>query len=100
MKASYFARTLREKREAAGLSQYSLAKLAGLSKSSLSLLELGKRIPNWDTVQRLAKALGLGCNAFEDPNLDLPEDVTLREPGRPKAEGPQPKKPRGKRKGK
>jgi transcriptional regulator with XRE-family HTH domain len=44
-----------------------LAKLSGLSKQALSNLELGNREPNWNTVQRLAAALGVSCDDFIDP---------------------------------
>jgi hypothetical protein len=51
---------------------------------ALSYLETGDRKPTWETVQLLAKALGLDCRAFEDAALALPE----YKPGRP---GPKPK---------
>jgi transcriptional regulator with XRE-family HTH domain len=90
---STFADRLRRLREAAGLSQYALAKLSGLSKQSLSRLELGMREPAWDTVQRLALALGVDYAAFADPNLTLPEPKPSRGPGRPsKVEAPPSKR--------
>ncbi|HTU21622.1 MAG TPA: helix-turn-helix transcriptional regulator [Gemmataceae bacterium] len=65
MPASTFADRLRELREAAGLSQYALAKQADISKQAVSSLELGEREPTWATVQALAKALGVDCMAFQ-----------------------------------
>lgn len=79
-----FAGRLSEVREVVGLSQYALAKKAGLSKQALSLLEQGEREPSWDTVQRLAKALGVDCTAFADPELQLPDETLVLPRGRPK----------------
>jgi transcriptional regulator with XRE-family HTH domain len=79
-----FAKRLRELREAATLSQYALAQRSGLTKQALSRLELGEREPTWETVQRLALALGVDCGQFRDPGLVLPEPKPQGKPGRPK----------------
>jgi transcriptional regulator with XRE-family HTH domain len=98
---SPFGSTLARLREAAGLSQYALAKRSGLSKQALSNLEMGAREPSWLTVQRLALALGVDCRKFTDPDLALPAPEEPRPVGRPRkadkaeAQGPTPKK-RGK----
>jgi predicted ATPase/DNA-binding XRE family transcriptional regulator len=55
-----FARTLRDYRETAGLSQEALAEKAGLSARGVSDLERGlSRVPRLDTIARLADAMGL-----------------------------------------
>ncbi len=95
-----FARQLCAIREKAGLSQYALAKRSGLSKQAVSNLELGNREPNWETVQRLALALGVDYRAFADPDLRLPGEAPPAKRGRPRKEVPGVKKPRGKGKGK
>jgi transcriptional regulator with XRE-family HTH domain len=82
MEESPFAELLRRQREKAGLTQYALAKLSGLSRATLSALELGTREPSWETVQRLAAALKVDYEMFQYPGLELPE-VELRKPGRP-----------------
>ena len=82
--SAYFARKLVKLRKAQGLSSYRLAKLAGLTKQTLSVLESGERVPNWDTVQRLAKALGVDCREFENPELQLPEAQSPKKAGRPR----------------
>jgi DNA-binding XRE family transcriptional regulator len=57
---SHFARTLSRLRRKAGLSQHALAQLAGLPRQTINLLEGGKSAdPLWNTVQRLALALGI-----------------------------------------
>jgi transcriptional regulator with XRE-family HTH domain len=93
----WFAGRLKDLREGAGLSQYALAKRSGLSKQALSNLELGAREPTWETVQRLALALGVDCRAFVDPGLTLPPERPATGRGRPpkhKAESaPRPGQP-------
>ena len=79
-----FADRLAAVRAEAGLSQYALAKRAGVSKQALSLLELGEREPNWETVQRLALALGVDCRAFVDTALTLPPEGPPAQMGRPR----------------
>jgi len=71
-----FADRLRSLREKAGISQYRLAKRSGVSKHMVSRLELGTRQPSWETVQRLANALGVDCRSFVDPDLPMPAEET------------------------
>jgi transcriptional regulator with XRE-family HTH domain len=78
-----FADRLRELRIKRGLSQYAVAKRSGLTKQALSKLELGEREPNWETVQRLALALGVDCSAFVDAGLQLPPETEAPQRGRP-----------------
>ncbi len=78
-----FAQLLTNLREKAGLSIYALAKRAGMTRQGLSLLESGQREPGWETVQRLAMALDVSCEAFTDPSLSLPEIQPPGRPGRP-----------------
>lgn len=53
-----FARVLRQRRLAAGLSQEELAHRAGLSMRYVSLLESRKHMPSLDTMVGLARGLG------------------------------------------
>jgi transcriptional regulator with XRE-family HTH domain len=62
-----FPSKLRELREAAGLTQSELAQRAGLSKAGVTQLEQGRRKPAWETVLALAAALGVSCEAFNEP---------------------------------
>lgn len=90
-KRETFADRLRALREVAGISQYRLAKLSGLSKQAVSYLESGQYQPSWETVQALAKALGVTCEAFVVDDDDQGEaPVEEAEPT------PAPKKPKGK----
>ena len=59
-----FSRRLQAFREAAGISQYELARRCRLSRQALSRLELGQRQPAWGTVCLLARALDVSVAAF------------------------------------
>jgi len=53
-----FARVVEKRRKAKGLSRAALAAKAGLHQTYIGLLERGKRSPNLDTAQAIAKSLG------------------------------------------
>jgi DNA-binding XRE family transcriptional regulator len=55
-----FARNLRRRREAAGLSQQQLADNTGLHPTEISRLERAAREPRLGTMVRLAEGLGIG----------------------------------------
>jgi transcriptional regulator with XRE-family HTH domain len=73
---------------ARGLTAYALAKRSGVTKQSLSKLLQGVHAPAWETVQRLALALGVGCAAFADPSLTLPPQAPPGNRGRPRKAAP------------
>lgn len=52
-----FAKNLRQRRHAAGLSQIGLAELTGLSQTWISRLEAGDGNPTVGTLKRVANAL-------------------------------------------
>lgn len=62
-----FAARLKALREQAGLTQKQLAEQAGLNVGAVFKLEQGRREPAWATVQALALALGVSCEAFMEP---------------------------------
>jgi transcriptional regulator with XRE-family HTH domain len=80
-----FAKLLARARREKGLSQYALAKAAGVSGQALSLLELGQREPSWETVQRLARALKVSADVFMDADIKLPVVKPARMGRPPKA---------------
>jgi transcriptional regulator with XRE-family HTH domain len=99
--AETFADRLKSLREGAGVSQYRLAQLAGLAKQTVSRLELGQIRPSWETVQALARGLGIEVGAFV---IDRggPAAPPPRPRGRPKkaeAQAPPAAKPRVRKKG-
>jgi transcriptional regulator with XRE-family HTH domain len=63
-----FAARLRRLRRDRNLTQVQLAAAAGLERNHLARLERGERHPTWETVLRLAAALGCTPNDF------LPEE--------------------------
>jgi DNA-binding XRE family transcriptional regulator len=60
-----FADRLKEFRAAAGLTQEQLAEKSDMNRVSLARLEGGQYDPSWTVVQKLAKALGVDCMAFQ-----------------------------------
>jgi transcriptional regulator with XRE-family HTH domain len=71
---------LKELREAAGLTQPQLAERTGLSRAGVAHIEQGLRRPTWDTITKLAAALGVTPDAFSKPPS---ADVQPRGRGRP-----------------
>src|ERR1700736_3118092 len=84
-KAGYnnFSARLKELREGAGLTQQQLAEGAGIHKLTVAKLEQGIREPSWATVQTLANALGVTCEAFTQPSADR-EPPGRGRPAKPK----------------
>jgi len=58
------ATSLRELREAQGISMRTLATRSGLSANALSMIERGKTSPSVSTLYKLADALGVSITAF------------------------------------
>ncbi|MFL5341111.1 MAG: helix-turn-helix domain-containing protein [Gemmataceae bacterium] len=67
-----FALRLKALREQARYTQAQLAEKAGLSPQAIAALEQGTRGPTWETVRRLALALGIGEQEFK---VKLPDDA-------------------------
>lgn len=59
-----FRDELRRLREAAGLTQGALAQKAGMSIGNVRNYEQGLRLPTFPAVVKLARALGVTCEAF------------------------------------
>ena len=103
-KAETFGAKLLRIRTEREMTRYALAKKCGLSQAGLSKLESGERQPAWDTVQKIALALGVGCSEFVDPSLALPEEQEAKPRGRPRKAADAPvakpaRKPRAKKGG-
>jgi transcriptional regulator with XRE-family HTH domain len=82
--ATNFGACLQDLRQRAGMTQAELAQKAGCYPLTISKLERGLQEPAWPLVLALAKALGVGCEAFNDPDLALPLPVEPKPKGRPK----------------
>jgi transcriptional regulator with XRE-family HTH domain len=78
------SRRIKQLREAAGLSQQSLAVAAGLSMSVVSQLEQGAKIdPRVSTVSAIAKALGVSIDDLWAGSGDDAGAPPSKKPGRP-----------------
>ena len=69
-----FGRMLQEERKAKKISQEKLAKLAGLDRTFISLIENGKRSPTFSTILKICSALEIAPSELfsiyekKDPN--------------------------------
>lgn len=64
-KKGFFARRLKKLRLEAGFSQAALAEGSGLSVSAIRHFEYGLREPTYETLVKLARALGVSLSAFD-----------------------------------
>lgn len=81
---------LRTERESRGLSGYELARRCGLSQSTMSLLDRGKRTPTLDTVLRIVAVLKVDLGkvvheAAAGLDAETAEPATERKAGKAKA---------------
>lgn len=76
--APTFAECLRWQLAQAGITQYQLAKRTGLTRQSISRLVRGDVEPSWDSVKRIARALGVPVGAF-----DVKDEPVVPEPPPP-----------------
>lgn len=67
---------MREQRERRGLTQYELGKLIGGSQHQVARYEIGERIPQSDTLAKIAMALGCSADYLlglvDTPNQYMP----------------------------
>jgi predicted transcriptional regulator len=61
-----FAEKLRELRDASGLSEAKLAEASGVPFASVHEYGLGRRKPSFAAAVKIARALGVSCEAFAD----------------------------------
>lgn len=69
-----FANKLKTLRSERGLSQPQLAELMVVSRSTISMWELGKRLPDVEMLDRLATYLGVDIQVLLDSILDRSGD--------------------------
>ena len=72
------ALSLRELREARGISMRTLATKSGLSANALSMIERGKTSPSVSTLYKLADALGVSITAFFGAETERKQVVFLK----------------------
>ena len=74
-----FGMALRKFRNQKGVSQEKLAAICGLDRTTVSLMERGRRNPSLKSILLLAKGLGVAPHHIMeevhrlDPRIDLPE---------------------------
>lgn len=61
-----FAQRLIAVRKARGLTQLELSKAAGISRSSISMYELGEREPDYESLNKIADCLGVSVSELID----------------------------------
>jgi transcriptional regulator with XRE-family HTH domain len=83
-----FGEKLRELRDLAGLSEAKLAELSGVSFGAVHNYSLGFRRPTFAAAVKLARALGVTCEAFADCDDVAGELATEDTPAEPPAERP------------
>ena len=95
-KQSNFGERLKTLRTEAGLSISELARQSGVSKQAISNIEKRTRDPNWNTVVKIARVLGVSVGEFDlgqEPAQAEPSDTEDPvEP--PPSEATFPKKPK------
>ena len=72
------ASSLRQLREARGISMRTLATRSGLSANALSMIERGKTSPSVSTLYKLADALGVSITAFFESETEKMRVVFLK----------------------
>jgi transcriptional regulator with XRE-family HTH domain len=80
-----FAEKLRQLRDKAGLSEAKLAEASGVGVHAIHQYGLGRRMPSYTAVVKLARALGVDCTAFQDCE-DIAEERGKKRPKRRKSE--------------
>jgi transcriptional regulator with XRE-family HTH domain len=63
-----FGKRLKALRKQAKLTQVSLAQKSGLTQQAIAKLEAGETEPGWNSVRRLARALGVEVGEFDRPS--------------------------------
>ncbi len=83
-----FAEKLRELRDAAGLSEAKLAEASGVPFASLHEYGLGRRKPSFAAAVKIARALGVSCEAFADCEDVAGDDEPRGRPRKAEPHGP------------
>ena len=83
-----FAIKLRQLRDDKGLSERKLADLSGVSFAAIHEYGGGRRKPSFSAVVKIARALGVTCEAFAACE-DIAEDTPGSLPGQPVTEKPK-----------
>ena len=80
-----FAELLSKLRADAGMTQQELSDRSGVASSTIRNYEQGWREPNWESLVKLARGLGVGLEAFDPENVARPPLGTPQVPESKKA---------------
>jgi transcriptional regulator with XRE-family HTH domain len=83
-KEEIFGRILQEERKAKKISQEKLAKLAGLDRTFISLIETGKRSPTFSTILKICSALEIAPSELFSIYEKNDPDYSVRKGGKSK----------------
>jgi transcriptional regulator with XRE-family HTH domain len=86
-----FGGLLKQYRGEKNLTQQALADLSGLTQAEIARFEKGHQNPAWVTVHRIAKALGVTCEAFAAAAETEAAEARRPAQGTRKREAPAPK---------
>jgi transcriptional regulator with XRE-family HTH domain len=81
-----FGKVLKGIMKEKGLTKYAVAKRSGLTRQGVGELVRGVSEPSWLTVRRLARALGVGVEAFD---VGEPAGLPSAEEAAPAKRGPK-----------
>ena len=81
-KEEIFGKILQEQRKAKKISQEKLAKLAGLDRTFISLIENGKRNPTFTTILKICSALELEPSELFSIYEKKDPDYTVKKGGK------------------
>jgi len=77
-----FGRMLQEERKAKNISQEKLAKLAGLDRTFISLIENGKRSPTFSTILKICSSLDIAPSELFSIYEKRDPDYRIRKGGK------------------
>ncbi|AGB03387.1 MULTISPECIES: helix-turn-helix transcriptional regulator [Methanoregula] len=77
-----FGRMLQEERKAKNISQEKLAKLAGLDRTFISLIENGKRSPTFSTILKICSSLDIAPSELFSIYEKKDPDYRIRKGGK------------------
>jgi len=84
-KNAVFPSRLREQRQKLDISQSALAKLLGVTKSTIGLYETGDNVPDVKTLAKMTKCFGVSADyligGVEDPTTDIEDKAIIEKTG-------------------
>src|SRR5262249_54555603 len=89
-----FCEKLRQLKDASGFSEAKLSQESGVRLGALHTYILGSRSPSFSAVVKLARALGVTCEAFADCD-DIADEQPATRPAKPRSAASKPRRKKG-----